>query len=183
MTRPKILLHICCGPCAIYPVEELQKQGFDPVGLFYNPNIHPLQEYLRRKQGVQEVADHLGIKVIFRDEEYDPEKYFRHVVFRENMRCYHCYQMRLERTYSIASRGKFDFFSSTLLYSKFQKHERIVELGRSLAGEGKLRFYYLDFRQGWKYGVDKSKEWGIYRQQYCGCLYSEVERYSKELKG
>jgi len=181
MTQEKILLHACCGPCMIYPVEVLQEQGFEVVALFYNPNIHPLKEYLRRRQGVLEIAEHLDIKVIFKDDEYDPVQYFRHVTFRENMRCYFCYQMRLERTFSIASRGRFDYFSTTLLYSKIQNHQQITDLGESLAGGGRLRFYYSDFRQGWKYGVEKSKELGIYRQDYCGCVYSEMERFRREL--
>ena len=179
----KILLHICCGPCAIYPVIWLKKQGYKVLGLYYNPNIHPLQEYLRRKEALQEVAARLEFKVIFKDEEYDPAGYLRQVVFREQNRCFHCYQMRLERTVAIARRGNFDYFTTTLLYSKFQKHEMIAGLARDLAGNTKARFLYVDFRKGWKQGIELSKEWEIYRQQYCGCIYSEFERYKKGIRG
>jgi predicted adenine nucleotide alpha hydrolase (AANH) superfamily ATPase len=179
----KILLHICCGPCAIYPLIWLKKQGYEVVGLYYNPNIHPLQEYLRRKEALQEVAARLKFKVIFKDEEYDPAGYLRQVVFREQNRCFHCYQMRLERTASIAKRGNFNYFTTTLLYSKFQKHEMITGLARDLSGNTKARFLYVDFREGWKQGIELSKEWEIYRQQYCGCIYSEFERYKKGLRG
>jgi len=176
----RILLHICCGPCAIYPTLHLLEKGFEVVGLFYNPNIHPLTEYLKRREGVVQVAEKLGIKVIFKDDEYKPEVFFRQVVFRENNRCFYCYHLRLEKTVNIAKKGKFDLFTTTLLYSKFQKHENIATLCEDLS-KGKVKFYYHDFREGWKKGIELSKEWNIYRQQYCGCLYSEFERYKKEL--
>ncbi len=180
MTK-KILLHICCGPCSITTVQTLQNQGFEVTGLFYNPNIHPLTEYVKRRDGCLEVAEKLDFKILLKDNEYRPQEWFRDVAFRENNRCFHCYARRLERTASIAKRGGFDCFSTTLLYSKFQKHDEIAGLGRDLEG-GKTRFLYHDFREGWKDGIEKSKAWGIYRQQYCGCLYSENERFHKELK-
>ncbi|WP_462325191.1 epoxyqueuosine reductase QueH [Desulfoplanes sp.] len=183
MSKQRVLMHICCGPCAIYPVQLLREQGYDVVGLYYNPNIHPLQEYLRRRQGLEETANHLGLSVIYKDKDYDPSGYLRSVVFRENNRCFHCYAMRLEKTWSVAKRGGFDFFTTTLLYSKFQKHQTIADLGRDIAGRGTTAFMYQDFRQGWKEGIDISREWGIYRQQYCGCIYSEMERYQRELEG
>ncbi len=182
MSAPRVLVHICCGPCALYPVQDLRKQGYEVVGLFYNPNIHPLQEYMRRRQGAQEVARGLDLKMIYKDEEYDPVTYMRHIAFREANRCLLCYQLRLQRTMSIAERGKFDFFTSTLLYSIHQKHQDIVRLGRDMAGNKELQFLDRDFRTGWKQGVQQSLDWGIYRQQYCGCLYSEVERFSSQLK-
>ncbi len=177
----RILLHICCGPCAIYPVQLLQNRGFEVLGLYYNPNIQPLREYLRRRDGARQVAEKLGIKLICRDEEYEPGQHLREVVFREPRRCYFCYRLRLERTVSIARRGRIPWFSSTLFYSKQQKHEQIHDLAKSLAGEGSPGFYYQDFRQGWSEGVETSKLWGIYRQEYCGCIYSEWERYKREL--
>lgn len=176
------MIHICCGPCAIYPVQELLGQGYEVFGLYYNPNIHPLQEYLRRKQGVQAVAEHLGFRMIYKDDEYDPVSYFRHVVFREHNRCFLCYQMRLERTFSLAKRGKFDCFTSTLLYSKMQKHDQIASLAEDISGGSQVHFLYSDFRKGWSTGIELSHKWGIYRQQYCGCIFSELERYQKELE-
>jgi predicted adenine nucleotide alpha hydrolase (AANH) superfamily ATPase len=178
----KILVHICCGPCAITPVRALLEAGMGVTGLYYNPNIHPLQEYLRRREGVAQMAERLGIPVIFKDDEYDPSAYFRAVVYREANRCLPCYSMRLERTLSIARRGGFEAFTSTLLYSKFQKHDLIRALGSDLAMGSGVEFHYQDFRSGWSDGIALSKEWGMYRQQYCGCLYSEFERYSPELR-
>lgn len=178
----KILVHICCGPCAITSVQALLAAGMEVTGFYYNPNIHPLQEYLRRREGVVQMAERLGIPIIYKDDEYDPRVYFRAVTYREPNRCLLCYGMRLERTLSIARRGKFDAFTSTLLYSKFQKHEEIRALGRDLATDSGVAFHYQDFRLGWGEGIALSKEWGMYRQQYCGCLYSEAERYASELR-
>lgn len=178
----KVLVHLCCGPCAIAPVQALHDAGMDVVGLYYNPNIHPLQEYLRRREGVADVAHHLGFPVIYKDDEYDPALFFRAVSFRETQRCVPCYSLRLERTLSIARRGQFDAFTTTLLYSKFQKHEMIREVGENLAQGSGLSFVYQDFREGWSAGIAQSKAWGVYRQQYCGCLYSEGERYARDLR-
>ena len=173
---------MCCGPCSITTIQTLQAEGYDVTGFFYNPNIHPLQEYVRRREGAREVAEKLGIRVIFKDNEYEPQKWFRDVCYREENRCFHCYAIRLERAFSIAKRGNFNFVSTTLLYSRKQNHEMIHQLGKDLAGAGATQFLYADFRTGWNEGIETSKEWGIYRQQYCGCLYSENERFSKEIR-
>lgn len=176
----RVLLHICCGPCSITTIRTLKDQGLEVTGLFYNPNIHPLTEYAKRRDGCLEVAERLGIRVIVKDDEYAPQQWFRAVAFREDNRCFHCYALRLERTAGIARRGGFDAFTTSLLYSKFQKHDVIAGLCRDLSTP-KTRFLYHDFREGWKEGIALSKEWSIYRQQYCGCLYSENERYHGEL--
>ena len=177
----KLLMHICCGPCAIYPLRQLLSQDHEVVGLFYNPNVHPFKEYLRRRKGVVEVAERFGLKMIYLDQEYDPQVYLRQVAFRESSRCLLCYQLRLERTLSIARRGKFEGFTSSLLYSKQQKHHTLSRLGHDLAGEGRVAFYYQDFRTGWREGIRQSQEWELYRQDYCGCLYSEYERFQGHL--
>jgi hypothetical protein len=152
------------------------------VGLYYNPNIHPLREYVRRREGAEQVAERLGIKLICKDDEYDPGSYLREVVHREPSRCFFCYRLRLERTLSIARRGGFDRFSSTLLSSKQQQHDRIAELAGALAGGGAPGFHYQDFRPGLSEGQKACRQWGVYMQQYCGCIYSEWERYQKELR-
>ena len=182
----RVLLHVCCGPCSITPAQALMDEGFEVTGLFVNPNIHPLTEYVRRRDGALEVAERLGFRLIVRDAEYDPGAWLRRVAFREDNRCFHCYSLRLERAFNVARTGGFDLVTSTLLYSKLQKHELIAGLGRDLAaGRDKNDkgpdFLYRDFRQGWQQGIETSKAWGIYRQQYCGCLYSEYERFQKEL--
>ncbi|BDU99985.1 hypothetical protein TDMWS_00710 [Thermodesulfomicrobium sp. WS] len=174
----RLLLHACCGPCALYPLRVLLERGVQVHLLFFNPNIHPLQEYVRRWKALQQVAQALGVPVIC-SERYDPAVYFRQVAFREERRCKLCYILRLERTIHIARHGGFDAFSTTLLYSKFQKHEEIRQLAEDMRGS--IPFYYEDFREGWSEGIARSKEMGIYRQQYCGCLYSEAERFKSML--
>jgi predicted adenine nucleotide alpha hydrolase (AANH) superfamily ATPase len=175
----KILLHICCAPCAIYPVKTLREDGLEVMGFFYRHNIHPYSECLRRQETLQNYAGQIDLRVIYQ-EGYDLEGFIRNVVFRESDRCNYCYYDRLRSTALTAKRGKFDYFSTTLLYSKFQKHERVQSIGESIAKSVGVQFFYQDFRQGWKAGLEASKQLGMYRQQYCGCIYSEKERFCKD---
>jgi hypothetical protein len=179
--KQKILLHACCGPCAIYPLERLLEDGHEPTMLWYNPNIHPLQEYLRRREGARQVAEKFKVRAIFLDDAH-PGIHLEQVIFRENRRCLLCYRLRLEKTLKIARRGGFDALTSTLLYSRQQKHDEIRSLLESLSAGGKVDFLYEDYRLGWKRGIDVSHEWGVYRQQYCGCIFSEYERFQGELR-
>ncbi len=172
----KILLHICCAPCAIYPVKILQSENFEVMGFFYRHNIHPFTECLKRQEAVESYSSSIGMKVIYQ-EGYDLEGFIRNVVFRESERCFYCYHDRLRSTALVAKRGKFDYFTSTLLYSKFQKHDRIRSIGEAVGRSAGVKFFYNDFRTGWKEGIEESKQSGLFRQQYCGCIYSEKERY------
>ena len=174
-----MLLHICCAPCAISPLETLQSEGFEVIGFFYNRNIHPYQECLRREQALKLYAEIVNIKVIYQ-EGYDMEAFLQNVVFREAQRCHYCYHDRLKTTATIARHGHFDYFTSTLLHSKFQKHELIQSIGQGLAEAYGVPFLYRDFRAGWKAGIKKSKRLNMYRQPYCGCIYSEKERFFKK---
>lgn len=176
----RVLMHICCGPCSVYPVTTLLEQGHEVMGFFYNPNIQPLQEYLLRREAAEQAAKQLGIRIIFQDQDADPRVYLRRVAFREDKRCFLCHQMRLERTRSAARRGGFDVFSTTLMFSRMQPFEQIRALGKTLETE-KCRFLDQDFRTGWKQGTQKSRAMGLYRQNYCGCIYSEFERFNGNL--
>jgi len=173
------MLHICCAPCAIYPVEFLREQGMDVMGFFYRHNIHPYTECLKRQESLESYAEQINLHVIYQ-EGYDLEGFIQNVVFRESNRCNYCYHDRLRSTALVAKRGKFDYFTSTLLYSKFQKHDTIKSMGESIGKSVGVKFYYQDFRTGWKNGIEESKNIGLYRQQYCGCIYSEKERYYKK---
>jgi len=174
----KLLLHICCAPCSIYPLRVLRRNQHEVMGLFYNNNIHPYQEYLKRQEALTQYARQIDLKLIIPDT-YDMEGFLRAVVFRETERCRYCYFDRLKTAALMAKGGKFDAFSSTLLYSKFQKHDVIQSIGEAVGQEVGIPFYYKDFRAGWQEGVQVSKQLGIYRQQYCGCIYSEKERYCR----
>lgn len=173
----RVLLHICCGPCASYPVPSLREEGLELTGYYFNPNIHPYTEWLKRKQSLEDYARAVDLPVIY-DEKYNPRAYFQKIAFRESQRCLICYQMRLEQAAHIAKRGKFDYFSSTLLVSKHQQHDLIRELGEAISKKYGVPFLYRDFREGFKQTGEISRAMGLYRQQYCGCLYSEVERYA-----
>ncbi len=174
----KILLHICCAPCAIFPVKTLQTDGMEVMGFFYRHNIHPFTECIRRQETLEFYADKINLSVIYQ-EGYDLEGFIQKIVFRESQRCSICYHARLKATALMAKRGKYDYFSTTLLYSKFQKHDAIRSIGEAVGKSVGVQFFYRDFREGWTEGVDTSKRLGLYRQQYCGCIYSEKERYFK----
>ncbi|MBM4283765.1 MAG: epoxyqueuosine reductase QueH [Deltaproteobacteria bacterium] len=173
----KILLHICCGPCAIYPHRVLRSAGHEVVGFFHNPNIHPYQEFARRVAALEEYARSSGLPVLWR-REYALEEFLRLMVFREAERCRFCYRLRLAAAAQAAREGGFDAFSSTLLYSKYQNHGLIRELGEALAQDWGVPFHYQDFREGWQEGVAAGRELKLYRQPYCGCIYSERDRYA-----
>lgn len=178
---PELLLHVCCGPCAITTIATAQSDGFKTSGLFYNPNIHPLQEYLKRREGAGQVAEREGIPLRFCGLEYDPRVFLHAVHGRENDRCRYCYRLRLTRVAQIAKKHGFTHFSTSLLYSKRQRHEEIIEEARAVEKESRVEFYYRDLRPTWRQGIDLSKEWSIYRQNYCGCIYSEAERFVRQL--
>ena len=174
----KVLLHICCANCAIYPIKNMREEGLEVMGFFYRHNIHPYTECLKRQQALEAYAEQIKLKVIYQ-EGYDLEGFIQNVAFRESERCNYCYHDRLRSTALLARRGKFDYFSSTLLYSKQQKHELVRSMGESIGKSVGVPFLYRDYREGWKEGIERSKQIGLYRQQYCGCLYSEKERYYK----
>ncbi len=175
----KVLLHICCANCAIYPIKSMREEDLEVMGFFYRHNIHPYTECLRRQEALEAYAEQIDLKVIYQ-EGYDLEGFIRNVAFRETERCNYCYHDRLRSTALLAKRGKFDYFTSTLLYSKHQKHALIRSIGDSIGKSVGIPFLYQDYREGWKEGIECSKQMGLYRQHYCGCVYSEKERFYKE---
>jgi four helix bundle protein len=177
----KILLHICCANCAIYPLERIAEKGEVAIGYFFNPNIHPYQEYQKRLDALKQYSEKVGLRVIYRDE-YLLEEFLRNVSHRVEERCQFCYSVRLEATAREAKDQGFDGFSTTLLQSTHQNHAQIKETGERIGQEIGIPFYYEDFRQGWRRGLEVSKSLGLYRQQYCGCIYSEKERFLKSNK-
>jgi len=175
----KVLLHVCCANCAIYPIKSMREEGLEVMAFFYRHNIHPYSECLRRQDAIEAYAEQIDLKVIYQ-EGYDLEGFIRNIAFRESERCNYCYHDRLRSTALLARRGKFDYFSSTLLYSKHQKHELIRSIGDSIGKSVGVPFLYQDYREGWKEGIECSKQMGLYRQHYCGCIYSEKERFFRE---
>lgn len=178
----KVLLHICCAPCATFTVRELRNNKCHVTGFWYNPNIHPYPEYQNRLASVQEYSKKVDLEVLYQDT-YDLRAYFRSIrgnyfiTEGKRSRCYGCYWLRMEETARRAREGKYDGFSTTILYSKFQKHDLVHAIGQKLSKKYKVKFVYHDFRLGWTEGLKISRELNLYRQQYCGCLFSEAERY------
>ncbi len=172
-----VLMHICCGPCAAFPFKSLVETGHHVTGFFYNPNIHPYTEFSERLEAVKKFAKQAGVKMIYHDE-YDLRGFLRLVLFREDERCRFCYHMRLLRTAVVAKRGSFDAFTSTLLISPHQNHDLIKSIGEQVAREAGVPFFYQDFRLGYREGYELSKQHDLYRQSYCGCIFSEYERYA-----
>ena len=176
-----ILLHICCGPCAVYPITVMHDEGLKVRGYFNNPNIHPFREFRRRLQSAKTVADNLHLTVDYHSA-YGLQEYLRQVVFHEQQRCGICYEMRLAVTARQAKALGAEAFSTTLLYSRYQKHELIRAKGELIASRYAIPFYYRDFRGGWQEGIDMAIDMKLYRQPYCGCIFSEQERYDKKLR-
>ena len=177
----KLLLHVCCAPCSTYTLNNLRKLNIDVSGYFYNPNIHPYREFKKRLDTLKEFAEKTNFALHI-ENEYGLTEYLRKVVFNEKKRCSICYDMRLEKTAAQAAKIGADAFSSTLLYSRYQNHGAIISIATKMAEKYGVAFYYNDFREGWQEGIDKAIEMDLYRQSYCGCIYSEQERYDNRLK-
>lgn len=176
-----LLLHMCCGPCSIYPVKKIRESGIDVTGFFYNPNIHPYKEFARRLETAELYAQKVNLSMIIQPE-YTLEEYIKQVLDEPGGRCRACYRLRLRRAAEYARGNGFSHFSTTLLVSPYQQHEIIRETGEAIAAETGVPFYYVDFRTGWKEGVAISREMELYRQPYCGCIFSERDRYYKPAK-
>jgi predicted adenine nucleotide alpha hydrolase (AANH) superfamily ATPase len=172
----RILLHVCCAPCATYTVQRLRALAFDVTGLWYNPNIHPFSEHERRRQTLDAYAGQVGLPVIW-EPGYDVVAYMRAIHGQEafRVRCTACYRLRLERTARVAAREGFDAFTTTLLISPYQDQDRIAALGQAAGVASGVDFYFENFRRGWSEHHHLVREHGLYSQHYCGCLYSEWE--------
>ncbi len=173
----KILLHICCAPCLIYPLERLQEKGFEVTGLFYNPNIHPFSEYRKRKQAVGQLNKRLNIDIVY--PQYLPQEFFRAIDHKEAspQRCLVCWRLRLAVCAQIAKDKGFEYFSTTLLVSPYQDQELLKKAGDDIAASEGVKFYYEDFRPGFRGAHKKAQAEDIYCQKYCGCIYSEIESH------
>ncbi|HMK65933.1 MAG TPA: epoxyqueuosine reductase QueH [Thermodesulfobacteriota bacterium] len=172
-----LLLHICCAPCTIFPLKTLRNSGVRITGYFYNPNIHPFKEYQKRKETLEGYAQSQGLEVLYCDR-YDLENFLEKTSPWDSGRCRMCYRIRLEDVAREASSRKMEAFSTTLLYSRYQKHDWIREAGQEMGERYHINFFYQDFRTGWQDGIEESKALGLYRQPYCGCIFSEKERYA-----
>ncbi len=174
----KLLLHCCCAPCSVMPLRLLRADGIEPAAFFYNPNIHPYSEYRKRRNTFREYMESQRVSFAMLDD-YDMETFLAGVAAHPEARCGFCYRLRLHAAAEFAAAHGFDTLSTSLLVSPYQKHELIKEAGEQAAAEFGLNFYYRDFRPYFREGQEIARAEGLYLQGYCGCVYSEKERYFK----
>ena len=176
----KILLHCCCAPCSLSCVEPLKNEGVDITAFWFNPNIHPFKEYEARRDCLVNFIAEQKIPLVVK-EDYGLREFVRNVAENIDSRCEYCYSVRLEQTAKYAKENGFDGFTSTLFSSLYQNHEMMVKKAEELAEKYGIEFYYRDFRPNFREGNQMAREKGFYMQKYCGCIFSEEDRYQKQI--
>ena len=169
----KLLLHICCGPCSLYVIDALRSRlpQWEITGYFYNPNIHPYDELIRREAGAVKACDYKGISLI-RDTEYDLAAW-KGFTKAPAERCVMCYRRRFEKTARFAAEKGYQYFTSTLFVSPYQNHEAMGREARQAGERYQIKFLEdSDFREGFREGQSQARSLGLYRQKYCGCICS-----------
>ena len=181
---PTILLHSCCAPCSSHVIDTLTPY-FHITILYYNPNIEPYEEYLKRKEEeirfIKEFPNINRLDII--DCDYDNDKFKEMAAGLEEereggARCFKCYHLRLKKTAEIAKEKSFDYFGTTLTVSPFKNAVKLNEIGEHLSNEYNIKYLYSDFKKknGYKHSIELSKQYNLYRQDYCGCIYSKRDR-------
>ena len=178
----KLLMHTCCAPCNVYCIDSLRAENIEPTCFWYNPNIHPYIEYKTRRDCLKKYTDEVGVKLIIK-EEYGLDDFCRNVISDLDNRCVnYCYPKRIGETAKYAKAHGFDAFTTTLLISPYQKHEELKKVCEQVANYYDIDFLYRDFRVGFREGQAKARELGLYLQKYCGCIFSEEDRYRKQIE-
>ena len=178
----KLLMHTCCAPCSVYCIDSLRKEKIEPTVYWYNPNIHPYMEYKIRRDTLREYAKSIDVEAIF-EEEYGLREFCKNVSSDIENRCAnYCYKVRLTQTAKYALEHGYDTISTTLLVSPYQKHEILKRQAEEISKEYGINFLYRDFRVGFREGQAKARELGLYMQKYCGCIFSEEDRYKKQIE-
>lgn len=182
--KKTLLLHSCCAPCSSAVLERISKY-FKITILFYNPNITDYSEYLKRKDELKRLIKEVGYDIEVMDCDYDKEKFISMALGLEDkkegdIRCYKCYKLRLEKTALMAKENNFDYFTTTLSISPYKNSKWLNEIGKELSDKYKVNYLYADFKKknGYKRSIELSNIYHLYRQDYCGCIYSKVERES-----
>ncbi len=172
------LLHICCAPCSVMCIDTLRAEGIEPTGFWYNPNIHPVTEYRARKNCLIEYAKDISLELFVQDE-YGLRSFVRGIYPNLENRCGYCYETRLNATAEYAAQNGFESFTTTLLVSPYQNQEEIIAAAEKAAEKFGVKFLYRDFKVHFREGQRRAREAGLYMQKYCGCVFSEEERYLK----
>lgn len=176
----KVLLHMCCGPCSTYPVELFNQKGIEFEVFFYNPNIHPIEEYEKRKENAFKLSEIKSFKINYLHEFSQNE--WENYTGSDESRCRMCYAVRLEKSAMYARDNGFDFFTTSLLVSPYQQHDLIKELGEKFAKKYDINFYYEDIRPNFREGQQIAKDLELYRQKFCGCIVSYNEAQERKNK-
>lgn len=179
--RERVLLHTCCAPCSIACVADLRGSGVEPTAFWYNPNIHPFTEYRQRLNTLREYAASISMALVERNE-YGLRTFLTEVDGAFDARCPVCYRLRLDAAASYAAENGFLAFSTTLLISPYQNHALLMEAGERAAAQYGVSFLYRDFRPLFRDGQNRARELNLYMQKYCGCIFSEEDRYKKRKK-
>lgn len=171
-----LLLHICCGPCATYPVPRLRELGFDVLGWWFNPNVQPSDEHALRAESARHYARQVGLPMAWGA--YDPKRYEQAVRgYQERPeRCHRCYRLRLEEAARAARERGIETVTTTLLISPYQDQAALRQIGEEVAGQHGLRFFFENLRRGWPERGRLARQYGLYLQEYCGCRFSLAER-------
>ncbi len=180
--RPRLLLHSCCGPCSSHTQEVVSKY-FDTTIFYTNDNIYPEEEYYHRLNEQKKICDCLGFGIDVIADDYNPMNYYEAVKGLENLgersqRCYECYKFRMEKTAKKAKELGFDYFTTTISISPYKSAEWCNEIGYMLEQKYGVKYLYSNFKkeEGYKRSIELSHEYNIYRQEYCGCVFSKRER-------
>ncbi len=177
----KVLIHTCCAPCLLSCHDDVKSAGFDTTLFWYNPNIHPWKEYEERRDCLIKYAESENLPlVVF--ENYGLREFTQNVSADIDGRCDYCYKSRIEETAFFAKENGYDYFTTTLLASLYQNHEKIKAIAEEMANKYGVKFFYIDFRPNFRAGNLRAKEMDFYMQKYCGCIYSEEDRYAKKIQ-
>ena len=185
---PKLLLHACCGPCSSYVIEYLNKY-FDITILYYNPNISPQEEFTKRlkeiKRLIKEIPHENKLELI--EGRYDYNEFTNISKGLEDCpeggeRCFKCYRLRLEESAKYAKENNYDYFGTTLSISPYKNSKKLNEIGEELSNKYGIKYLYSDFKKknGYRRSIELSNEYNLYRQDYCGCIYSKEEKIKKD---
>lgn len=181
---PTLLIHACCAPCSSYVIEYLSEY-FSITILYYNPNIYPDIEYLRRLNEIKKFVNSFKTKnpVKFIETKYNRNDFDNKIAGLEYLgerskRCYNCYELRMEAAAIYALNNNYDFFTTTLSISPYKNCDWINQIGECLEKKYDIKYLYADFKKknGYIKSIELSKKYGLYRQDYCGCIYSKKER-------
>lgn len=177
----KILLHICCAPCSVAVIKQLKEEGLEPTGFWYNPNIHPYQEYKARRDTLIEYAKSIRLPLYIK-EEYGLDAFTKAVSGNIENRCGYCYAIRMEEAAKAAKELGFSAFTTSLTVSPYQNHELIHQMAQGAAKRHGVSYLPYDFSPRFREGQNDARNLEMYMQKYCGCIYSEEERYQSKIQ-